>query len=343
MNKKNLLQYDALRFICAVYIFLFHVHIRWNIFQNKIIHNILDVGAIAMTMFFLLSGFLIAYRYCGTNISQKEFIKRRSLRLYPLYILGSLITLPWLNTDGNFSYYLALLIIFASCTQSLFITYFHFWNFDASWSISVEFLIALVTRKLLTIGSSIKNLIYILVSLLLVAIVTSGLPQDQNFPFYYSSFLIRVPEFMVGIMAFKLLHLRWQIRSSMISLSFITILLVIIFLGNFNGNYLIYSPLVCMFGFLLLIKLYDENFFITRLIFRANKVKSLYGLSYSIYITQPFVLNLMKDYLVNVNIRMIPLIFLMNLALAYVCHKYFEMPLRNFLMRKDSEYNLHKR
>lgn len=342
MNKKNLLQYDALRFICAVYIFLFHVHIRWNIFQNKIIHNILDVGPIAMTIFFCLSGFLIAFRYCGTNITQKEFIKRRILRLYPLYILGSLLTLPWLKTDGDFSFYLALLIIFVSCAQSLYVTYFGFWNFDSSWSISVEFWIAFITRKLLTMRGSIKNLIYILISLFAIALVTSGLPQDKNFPYYYSSFLIRIPEFMVGIMAFKLLHGGGRIKTSVLLLSFIFILSIIIFLGNFNSNYLVYSPLVSCFAFLLLIKLYDESFFITRLIFKANTLKILYDLSYSLYITQPFVLNLMKDLLVSVSILTVPLIFLINLAFAYLCHKYFEIPFRAFLLRKNCEYNLRK-
>jgi peptidoglycan/LPS O-acetylase OafA/YrhL len=78
---------DGMRGIAAITIILYH-------FALELHHNFLDNAPLAVDIFFMLSGFVIAYSY-GENIksgmSPFDFIGRRIIRLYPLYIVGILL------------------------------------------------------------------------------------------------------------------------------------------------------------------------------------------------------------------------------------------------------------
>ena len=51
----------GLRFVAAFYVFLFHIHIRMPLTENTFLAGIIGQGAIGMTIFFVLSGFILTH------------------------------------------------------------------------------------------------------------------------------------------------------------------------------------------------------------------------------------------------------------------------------------------
>lgn len=78
---------DALRGIAALAVVLFHTAFIYGITPPA-------EGQIAVDLFFVMSGFIIAYRYeddLRSRLSLGGFIRARLIRLYPLFFLGTLL------------------------------------------------------------------------------------------------------------------------------------------------------------------------------------------------------------------------------------------------------------
>jgi peptidoglycan/LPS O-acetylase OafA/YrhL len=77
---------DGLRGIAALAVMFWHI--------EGIGGSIVSSGYLAVDLFFMLSGFVLAHRYDGrlqSGFGASQFIKMRVIRLYPLYILGCAI------------------------------------------------------------------------------------------------------------------------------------------------------------------------------------------------------------------------------------------------------------
>lgn len=136
---------QGLRAIAACIVLAWHVYQFFPSFGLSGEHD--DVASVAVTLFFVLSGFLITFlllreKELFGNISIKQFYIRRILRIWPLYyfaVLLSLLLLPFL--DGVeaprelFFPYLAYFLLFPNlpfvfqCTVSLI---------TPLWSIGIE-------------------------------------------------------------------------------------------------------------------------------------------------------------------------------------------------------------
>lgn len=87
---------SSLRFFAAVYIFLFHataMHIVERLRAPRWFPYACNVGYIAVSFFFVLSGFVLVYGYGDREIgSWWKFMRARVARIYPAYLLGLLFT-----------------------------------------------------------------------------------------------------------------------------------------------------------------------------------------------------------------------------------------------------------
>lgn len=75
---------DGLRGVAAVMVMIWHAGARPYV----------PSAYLAVDLFFMLSGFVLAYRYdarLGSGLSGRDFLIMRVIRLYPLYLLGTLI------------------------------------------------------------------------------------------------------------------------------------------------------------------------------------------------------------------------------------------------------------
>ena len=82
---------DGLRGVAAILVVLFHILEIFSGYDHK--KQIINHGYLAVDFFFLLSGFVIGYAYDDrwSKMSIKEFFKRRLIRLHPMIILGMII------------------------------------------------------------------------------------------------------------------------------------------------------------------------------------------------------------------------------------------------------------
>ncbi len=85
---------DGLRGIAAIVVVLFHISETFIIEQSNHVEYYIGHGYLAVDFFFILSGFVIGYAYddrLGKTMSTKEFIKRRLIRLQPMVVMGAII------------------------------------------------------------------------------------------------------------------------------------------------------------------------------------------------------------------------------------------------------------
>ncbi len=100
MIKKEFKHLDALRGIMAMYVTLVHFIILFTLNKkNELVFTdlrylgIVQLGQVFMTVFFVLSGFLISYillieKEQTANVNFKKFYLRRAFRILPMYYLG---------------------------------------------------------------------------------------------------------------------------------------------------------------------------------------------------------------------------------------------------------------
>lgn len=77
-------QLTFLRFPAIVWIALFHFGVSGTSFFRTFAGH----GYLAVTFFFVLSGFTLAARYAGRRIEPTRFMLARLARIYPLYLVG---------------------------------------------------------------------------------------------------------------------------------------------------------------------------------------------------------------------------------------------------------------
>jgi peptidoglycan/LPS O-acetylase OafA/YrhL len=131
----------GLRAFTATNIVFFHF---WNPAWFGPLAPMMDNGYVGVNFFFLLSGFILAYNYSDRSdagqFDRKQFWQTRFSRLYPVYVLGLLISIPILElewkhrTHGQFFLGLGLTSVMQQGWSPRLCT---FWNTPA-WTLSCE-------------------------------------------------------------------------------------------------------------------------------------------------------------------------------------------------------------
>jgi peptidoglycan/LPS O-acetylase OafA/YrhL len=203
----------GLRFIAALYVFIFHMHMRWPLSVNGFTSNVISQGAVGMSVFFMLSGFLLSYKYMHIESNSASYLVNRLARIYPIYGVTMLITLPWIGINifsGDFEIntqeFLKLILLLIAnifLIQAWFPQFFSYWNNGGSWSISVEAFLYIALPFLLPAMSRLKKeTLFILIAVLYFLSLLPGLSINlfpgTSFPVFYATPIYRLPEFLIG-------------------------------------------------------------------------------------------------------------------------------------------------
>ncbi len=188
-----------------------------------------------MSVFFVLSGFLLAYQYSGRYEDKKGYFLKRLARIYPIYVVAALSTIPWMWRGQIFTIWdtAALVVTNIFVMQAWVPSYFGFWNNGGSWSISVEvFCYAILPFAAPWMTKLSNGRIASLAVLLYAWSVIPGqlgrIWPDLPFAFFYALPAFRVSEFLLGVCGF--LAIQRGFRFSRPNLAVVVILIVFVFL-----------------------------------------------------------------------------------------------------------------
>lgn len=210
MIKQNFPALTGVRAIAAYMVFIHHKNPFDEFYFGKLIHNFFSEFHVGVTLFFVLSGFLICNRYYNEiNFNFKDYILKRFARIYPMYFIITSLTFVFYavffseNSFSEFNIYILNILFFRGFFDDI-----KFSGVAQGWSLTVEemfyflaplFFILIRKTKLFLIFFPIT---FIFLGILLVDVFSNlnfhGLFKNYTFMFDYT-FFGRVTEFFVGI------------------------------------------------------------------------------------------------------------------------------------------------
>jgi peptidoglycan/LPS O-acetylase OafA/YrhL len=136
------------RFFAAFHVLLYHLWVLKGLARAPWwFQRFASIGYVAVTFFFVLSGFVLVYTYAGKNFSLGAFWRARLARLYPVYLLVLLLVAPlyfyillkfnipqlvWPKAHVGLSFVLVLTMLQAWVPLAALT-----WN-GVAWAVSVE-------------------------------------------------------------------------------------------------------------------------------------------------------------------------------------------------------------
>ena len=140
VRKPALPALSGLRTILAVNVMFFHFTPPHPSFLTPVIDN----AYVFVGFFFLISGFVLAYNYADRlTLSKKSFYIARLSRVYPVYLLVLLLSLPFLAIERqahtSWDFYRGL-ILTPFALQGWSPSLATFWN-TVAWTVPAEFLL----------------------------------------------------------------------------------------------------------------------------------------------------------------------------------------------------------
>jgi peptidoglycan/LPS O-acetylase OafA/YrhL len=108
-HNKNL---DILRGVAALSVVLYHLNLLASVFDSKYSIAVIQYifpGHLSVLVFFILSGYVIAYNTKPLNNANKivTYTKKRIVRIYPIYLFALLLTV--LIASGKYNWYQILM------------------------------------------------------------------------------------------------------------------------------------------------------------------------------------------------------------------------------------------
>ena len=205
----------SIRFLAALWVFVFHAHSRWPlaITPGGGLDNFIRQGARGVSLFFVLSGFILALTYAGRlqpdlrSPEVRRFLVKRFARVYPVYLWGFILCLPWLFRIGLANGLIdavVLGVLNAAALNAWFPSIGMDWYGNGGWSVCVE-LFFYVCFPFVSAGFARMRepaiwgaaLVGVMLSGALGLLPLTGLSYAVSYSWPPS----RLPEFLVGVCA----------------------------------------------------------------------------------------------------------------------------------------------
>lgn len=286
---------SGIRFFAAIYVVFFHA-LPWLAAHFALpapLRTFLSNGYVAVALFFLLSGFILAYTYEGHVENRRDritFWEARFARIYPVYFLSLLLALPYckgLTLPAKFS-----VLAMAQAWIPWHPEWTGAWNYPA-WSLSFEAFFYLcfpfIQRILSRLGDrALACCVMMAGSVCIFAHTPTQVLGNWDYASFCARFfphpLLRIPEFILGMALGN-----WFLRHGAIYRSpMVTLLAVLAVLFLLSAPIQSWVSLVVVPFSLLIYDLADQRNWVGAL-FSNRLMLLLGGASYSIYLLQaPF-------------------------------------------------------
>ena len=222
INKQHLKALTGIRFFAAIYVVLFHLGSEFDF--PKPFRNLLQYGYIAVSFFFVLSGFIMAYNYLDykneSSVPYAKFWLARFVRIYPVYLLSLILSLPAFFHNIRVEFTGQMTIVQASVIGAFTITLLQAWtpwtvtqwNWPG-WTLSAEAFFYLVFPFIAIYINRLSNkkIMFLIILLWFAALIVpiiylisqlDELPTIGNSPtlrFIYYTPLFHLPQFLIGV------------------------------------------------------------------------------------------------------------------------------------------------
>jgi len=318
---------------------------------------ILSQGALGVTIFFVLSGFLLTcshlkdftFQRLPTIPYYRNFLLKRFARIYPVYFAGLVLTLSSSIMLNDVPVGLStLLILNITMLHSWFPTLAMQWYGSGSWSISTEVFFYLVFPLALPLFLRIKHrtTLFLALGALVIVAAAPGLlhnfafgdPSVWGFQITYPFPPARLSEFLIGILTGLLvLRFNWRVPV-LIMLGLLVVGTIYLALTGFRlqgyvaHNWIMLPVIVSVVACLAS----DPQNFILRWL-GAPWMGYLGRISYSFYILQLAILvvfdTLSKRGVVQPDaLWVMPILLLFNLILAAVMYEFLEKRMHKMVL-----------
>jgi peptidoglycan/LPS O-acetylase OafA/YrhL len=351
---------DALRFLAAFSVFIFHYFSDIKSFFPSLTNNaifdkvqvVADKGSLGVNFFFVLSGFLITYlilheqKHKG-HFSLKKFLIRRTLRIWPLYfivILIGFVLFPLIFSGYSTSHSLWMYVAFLANFDEINVGLHDSINFLTSpWSVAVEeqfylfwgllFFTILRLRKV--------NLGYIIVVLYLLSFLFRWYYVDEERIIYYHTFAVCQDILTGAFIGWSLFeNKKWleylkHMRKIWVAAIYIIGFAICILKNKiFFGDLLIFERFVLslFFGFIILDQIRGENSAI-----KFGKIKPfnyLGKISYGLYMYHLIVMYIFTQWISTIDmseLAVVPIYFGVSLSgtilISAISYQLIEKPL----------------
>lgn len=350
----------SLRFLAALWVFCFHLHIWHGDFGVSPVDKFLHSGFVGMAFFFVLSGFILAQASAGSEPLRdyRGYAVRRFARIYPIYLF--ILVAGWLLNGfagplgdkplrSGIAHGLADLTLTNAWFPQMFMGGF---ARDGTWSLSVEvFFYALfplilfhargMSDRALTLG--IRWAIGLMFFFSIMGKYLQPMDHFTQTVLFYSLPIFRLPEFVAGVFAGVLALRDTTVAPSGRKVAWAAIGLAA-YLAVFAKTFPWVAQGIVALPCLILVFTYfakTEDGWAAKL-FSGRLFVFLGEASFSLYLVQLVTVPWFKAHADTLGLGMRPAIavcFVSTLVLACLVHILIERPLRPLVVRWLSPRN----
>lgn len=321
----------SFRFITAFLVFLFHCTgaLNWKI-ENIALDKLITHGAVFMTGFFVLSGFIMAHVYQKTDFNRSNilnFYLKRFAKIYPTYIVATIAYFAFIHKDYTVREWIRIAVNDLFLTQAFFPSMFKLGLNGGTWSLTVEAFLYLLFPLLLILSN--KSPKFIWFGLGIGALVTLNVNFNRE-DYFYANPIFRLGDFMVG-MGFYFIKDKEIFKKNILHFAMVFLLILsVIFFGKKQS----------MAGQLVFISLFGA--WITCIyhskstLYNNRALEYLGQISYSFYLWQFAALEIGKflNESFDINILLVVLLtFLINIILSSFSYYLLEERARKFILK----------
>lgn len=288
-----------LRGIAAVMVVMSHIKTKGYQFDVDSLRWF-DIGFSGVDLFFIISGFIMCYVTNNKPISFTNFFGNRIKRIIPLYWVLTLISLfiyltyPHLvNSSGGKTSIISSFTLIPNGDKLLI---------QNGWTLSYEFLYYIIFSLFIMLTEN-RLLRYCGICTLILILVIIGFYTEPIIPFFKFITHNLLLEFSFGILSFLIIN-NLKINKGLSILLIVLGLLALIINNNFITNMdprSIYLGVPMFLIFTGVVGL--ECYFLKTKAFLLNAFEFLGNVSFSLYLSHPFVLVLAARLLNSMNVK----------------------------------------
>lgn len=354
-DKSRIVGLDIYRILAVLFIFLFHsnIHIQCS---YGIFTPFINMGAIYMTAFFILSGYSLFLTWQKRDLHSisviKKFYIKRLVGILPLYYFVAILYIALIGQETIIQN-LVLAPVEILGIQSDFSTLFSVTHNSGTWFVSCILMCYLVYPMMQEIIKQISlrtRMVFIAIAgaILLYSPIVVSVFQISSI---YSNPFFRILEFLIGVLLCSMMPNLKERNYSRFVFSWWAILIeyVVLIVGVTLavklkisvGNYMLYSWVALPLFMLLIVSMAGAKF--PQWMHNSRVIRYLCEISYAFFFGQFFTWKTTMFIIgrigIDTNVIRIVISFLSCLLYTILLHEFIEKPLSNMLKKKFYDTN----